>query len=339
MWSNIRNTLIDAFCRTRTLFTAVTKKALVILTVLLRPFSYVIGHFETFLGRLSIKRRETVYGLLFVLPWIIGYLVFNLYPLIYSLYLSLNKVTVSLISGIKTTFIGLDNYRAVINENPDLVSDFVNYIRDIIVSIPLMLVIAIVLALLLNQKVKGKGLFRMLFFFPVIIISGPVIRDLETYGALSLQSLTDSFFLDAITSNLTGFVQSMVVYAFSNIIMFLWYSGVQTIIFLSGLQKIDRQLYEAARVDGASPWEIFWKITLPAIKPLFAVNIIYSVVLVTNTVENPILSSARYHMFRNIQTGYGYGSAVAWILFLLEIVLLAVFLFVFRARDKGGERA
>ncbi len=339
MWSNIRNTLIDAFSRTRTLFTAVTKKALVILAVLLRPFSIVIGRFETFLGRLSIKHRETVYGLLFVLPWIIGYLVFNLYPLIYSFYLSLNKVTVSLISGIKTTFIGLDNYRAVINENPDLVSDFVNYIRDIIVSIPLMLVIAIVLALLLNQKVKGKGLFRMLFFFPVIIISGPVIRDLETYGALSLQSLTDSFFLDAITSNLTGFVQSMVVYAFSNIIMFLWYSGVQTIIFLSGLQKIDRQLYEAARVDGASPWEIFWKITLPAIKPLFAVNIIYSVVLVTNTVENPILSSARYHMFRNIQTGYGYGSAVAWILFLLEIVLLAVFLFVFRARDKGGERA
>jgi oligogalacturonide transport system permease protein len=154
-----------------------------------------------------------------------------------------------------------------------------------------------------------------------------------------LRSLTDSFFMDAITANLTGFLRSMVVYAFSNIIMFLWYSGVQTIIFLSGLQKIDRQLYEAARVDGAGPWEIFWKITLPSIKPLFAVNIIYSVVLVTNTIDNPILLSARYHMFRNIQTGYGYGSAVAWLLFLLEIVLLSVFLFVFRAKDKGGERA
>lgn len=297
-----------------------------------------IGRFfrasEHKINRLGVKKRETIYGLLFVSPWIIGYAVFNVYPLVYSLYLSLNKVTVSLISGIQTTYIGFDNYVNAINESPDLMNHFINYIRNVIVSIPLMLVIAVFLALLVNQKIKGKGIFRMIYFFPVIIISGPVIRDLQAYGALNLTSLVESNLFITITSSFSGFVQDMVVYAFSNIILFLWYSGVQTIIFLSGLQKIDQQLYEAARVDGASPWEIFWKITLPAIKPLFAVNIIYSMVLITNTIDNPILGAARYHMFQNPLTGYGFGSAIAWLLFALEIVLLAILLFVFRSKDK-----
>jgi ABC-type sugar transport system permease subunit len=299
-----------------------------------RPIESFFKGAENRINRLGVKKRETIYGLLFVSPWIIGYAMFNLYPLVYSLYLSLNKVTVSLISGIQTTYIGFDNYVNAINESPDLMNHFINYIRNVIVSIPLMLVIAVFLALLVNQKIKGKGIFRMIYFFPVIIISGPVIRDLQAYGALNLTSLVESRLFVTITSGFSGFLQDMVVYAFANIILFLWYSGVQTIIFLSGLQKIDQQLYEAARVDGASPWEIFWKITLPAIKPLFAVNIIYSIVLITNTIDNPILGSARYHMFQNPLTGYGFGSAIAWLLFALEIVLLAVLLFIFRSKDK-----
>jgi len=300
-----------------------------------RKIGKPISNLFTKINKMPKRKKETIYGVLFISPWILGYSLFNLYPLIYSFYISLNDVDISLIRGINLTFIGFENYVNVINENPELFSNFTSYVQRMLISIPLILIFALILALFINQKVKFRAGFRTIFFFPVIIISGPIITDLSEYGALNIQSIMNTQVYVNIVNGLNPFIRDMVNYAFNNIILLLWYSGVQTLIFLSGLQKVNKELYEAASVDGASPWEAFWKITLPSVMPLFSINIIYTVVLMTSMVENPILLSASYHMFENPDTGYGYGSAIAWLLFAVEIILLLLFLLIFRARkDK-----
>jgi ABC-type sugar transport system permease subunit len=105
--------------------------------------------------------------------------------------------------------------------------------------------------------------------------------------------------------------------------MVLWFSGVQILIFLAGLQKVDQSLYEAARIDGASPWESFWKVTLPMLMPLVIVNVIYSIVYVSTFALNEIIILIKNNMFSTI-TGFGYATAVAWIYFIIITLVLAI---------------
>jgi len=103
----------------------------------------------------------------------------------------------------------------------------------------------------------------------------------------------------------------------------LWFSGVQVLVFLAGLQKEDRSLYEAARIDGASAWEAFWNVTLPELKPLVLVNVIYTIVFLSTFALNEVIVTIRNNMFSTF-TGFGYAAAVAWLYFLLIGVVLLV---------------
>ena len=135
------------------------------------------------------------------------------------------------------------------------------------------------IAVLLNQPIKGRGAFRSIFFLPVIISSGPVINELITQGAGGANIFESYGFISIIENTLNPALSGPIINVFSEIIIIFWFSGVQILIFLAGLQKVDRQIYEAARVDGAGPWESFWKITLPSLSSLIFVNVIYTVVL------------------------------------------------------------
>lgn len=121
---------------------------------------------------------------------------------------------------------------------------------------------------MLNQPIKGKGFFRLIFFLPVIIVSGPILGMLNAEGAGSITALDTQAITDAISGFLPAALAKPISSIFENMITILWYSGVQILIFLSALQKIDPSQYEAAKIDGGSGWECFWKITLPTIKPM-----------------------------------------------------------------------
>jgi ABC-type sugar transport system permease subunit len=199
------------------------------------------------------------------------------------------------------------------------------------VSVPLVVVFSILIAVLINNPIKLKGFWRTIFFLPVVISTGPVIQELTNQNATSLPSLQNSEILSYISRNLGDWIADPLELLLTSMLLILWYAGIPILIFLAGLQKIDNSIYEAASIDGASPWDRFWKITLPSISPLISVAVIYIVVSMSLFVEPMgILDQARIHMLvgapdDNRWNGYGYAAAIAWIYFLLMVIIMAIF--------------
>ena len=275
------------------------------------------------------------YGYMFVMPWIIGFFVFTAYPFFYSLYLSFFSVLITA-EGLDNTWIGISNFR-------DALSIDLNFIREIgafsirsIVSIPLIVIIALVIALILNRPLRGRGFFRTIFFLPVIILSGPVIHRLTDIGATSIDLSGYTFYLWLLMNSSNIFIGAL-LFVLDRIIILLWFSGVQILVFIAGLQKIDRQSVEAAWVDGANGWEIFWKITLPALSSIILVNLVFTTVIYAQSVLNPVIDHIRDNMFR-IGTGFGYSAALSWIYFIVITLILLVMLGLFALFSKKERR-
>ncbi|WP_199924967.1 carbohydrate ABC transporter permease [Paenibacillus sp. IHBB 10380] len=272
--------------------------------------------------KITNKRRKAIIGLTFVSPWIVGFLIFTLYPMIHSMFLSFHQVKITPV-GIKTVYIGLENYKYAFFSDPVFIEKILKYLQEMALNIPIIIVFSLIIALLINQKIKFRGIFRTIFFLPVIITSGPVINELLSQGATSIPNIEQYGMFTMIENTLSPFIAEPIMYLFTQIIMVLWFSGVQILIFLAGLQKVDQSLYEAARIDGASPWESFWKVTLPMLMPLVIVNVIYSIVYVSTFALNEIIILIKNNMFSTI-TGFGYATAVAWIYFIIITLVLAI---------------
>lgn len=271
----------------------------------------------------TLKGREAMMGYLFTLPWLIGVIVFVARPLIQSFNFALSKVKMTP-KGRVSTFIGIQNFTQILQEDETFPMELWEYLIKTIIAVPVIVVFALIIALLLNSKIKGKGFFRLVFFLPVIIASGPVMTQLVEQGAGSIPALNTSIITNAI-----GFMPEVIVSAiedvFQNIVLYLWYSGVQILIFLAGVQKIDTSLYEAAKIDGGSTWECFWKITLPTIKPMILLNAVYTVVFLSNNEQNSIINTIKDAMFGTTGSkGYGYASAMAWLYSVIVIVLVVI---------------
>ena len=227
--------------------------------------------------KLNNRQRENLYGYLFIGIWIIGFAWLTLYPLIMSLIYSMNKVTITVADGIVLNNVKFQNFIDVFSTDFDFVNELTKFIGEIFLFVPIIIIISIMVSLLLNQKIKLRGIFRSFFFLPVIISSGPMINELLKQGAGTIPMLENPEIAETL-SQLPRFLRDPISSLFSQMIMVLWFSGVQIVLFLAALQKLDSSIYEAASIDGASPWEMFWKITLPALKPMVLVSSIYSIV-------------------------------------------------------------
>lgn len=287
------------------------------------------------------RRREAFYGYMFIGLWLLGFLVFTLYPMFYAFYLSLHEAYYNLQTGITTTYVGFGNYLNIFRSQT-LVPLFANYVVKMLLSVPLIVVFSIMIAVLINTPMRGKGIFRTIFFLPVIIATGPVIGELTNQNATSLPALENSPILIYITENLGRWIAEPLVLLLNSFLLILWYAGIPILIFLAGLQKIDHSIYEAASIDGASPWDRFWKITLPGIYSLIGVSVIYIVVTMSLFVESGgILDLTRQHMLVGAPDslfwfGYGYAAAIAWLYFLFMVILMLVFIGVTRGKKERG---
>ena len=221
-------------------------------------------------------------AILFLSPWIIGFFAFTFYPLLQTFIFSFSTVRESA-DGLSTTWLGFANYKAI-TQDTDFILGIKNYFATMLVYVPLITVFSLILALLLNTQVKGVGIFRTIFFFPVIITSGPVIKILIEQGVTSVPSLKSIIDIEAVSARLPSFLGAMFNTLTSEFIMILWYSGIQILVFITGLQRIDKGVYEAANIDGANKWEQFWKVTLPAINPVIVINVVFTVVMLAQAV-------------------------------------------------------
>jgi oligogalacturonide transport system permease protein len=269
----------------------------------------------------KLKRRESFMGYLFVLPWIIGVITFLVIPLFQSFYYALCKVKITP-RGKVFSFVKFQNFTDIFRIDPLFLPDLIGYLLDTLLSVPVIVVFSLIIAMLLNGKMKGKGIFRMIYFLPVIVVSGPVMGQLADQGAASIPAMNITVIASVLYDILPYYFVDPIIGLFNNMIMVLWYSGVQILIFLAAIQKIDSSLYEAAKIDGGSGWECFWKITLPTIKPMILLNAVYTVIFLSNNEQNIIITAIYDDMFA-INRGYGYASAKAWMYAFVVCVLVA----------------
>jgi len=280
--------------------------------------------------------RQYGVGYIFVLPWLIGFCAFMIFPIFSSLYLSFHHVRMS--GGVfKFEWVGLMNYRDAFMKDNTFPVELTLYIYEMLLIIPIIVIFALLVSLLLNQQFPLRFLFRAIFFLPVIFATGQVLTELFTQGAGKLPFI-EQYHLEPLVNKYVGaqFAEP-VLNVLSRTIIILWYSGVQIIIFLAGYQTIPRTVYEAVWIDGASPWDSFWKITLPNMVPFISLSTLYTIVELFTFPLNPVIRHIRYNMFR-VETGYGYSNALAWIYFGFILILLAAVLYVFqRSTQRKGE--
>lgn len=288
--------------------------------------------------RRTYEQQKALWGLVYVLPWLIGFSLFFLIPLINSLRYSLSTVQ-STEEGLTVEFIGLANYIEALTVNTNFNRALTESILNMVVNVPLIVIFSLFLAVLLNQHFFGRSAARAIFFLPVILASG-VIASLETNSLIEAVNAENQGgrFLNAlgtfelermmVRAGVSDWIVTYLTGAVDRIYEIVSKSGVQLLIFLAGIQTISPQLYEASKIEGATGYEAFWKITFPMVSPLILVNVIYTVI--DSFASNSTTTLIRTTGFSSFN--FGLSSAMAWIYFLAVALILTVSSYIISKR-------
>lgn len=286
-----------------------------------KPKAKTIGKSFT----LSYRIRSTITGTAFFLPWLIGFFFITAYPLIYSLVICFNQVQIKP-GAIELESIGWEYFRQAFAVDTEYPTKLISSVCGVAIGTPLVVVFSLVIALLLNGKFRGRTVYRIVFFLPVVIMSGPVMSELMSESsAMSIDM--DIMGIRSILMELDYGWANILLTFLNSFVRILWFCGVQIIVFLAGLQKIDRNMYEAAAIDGATVWESFWKITLPHLRPIILLNAIYTIVEL-GTASDDATNVKIVGAIRDIARPYSYAAVLSWIyaFFLLLLILIAFLL-------------
>ena len=288
---------------------------------------------------LTLKTKKAIIGRIFVYPWFLATLVFGLIPLIMSFIYTFNSITITDGGGYDLTFVGMANYIKAATQDTFFVEYFLLCLRDLAIKIPLVLLYSLFIAILLNQKFKGRGFMRSVFFLPVVITSSALVYALnvgltEQIDATTSSTMLNNWQIGEMLKMVIPFqsVVDTIVLILDQIFAIMWASGVQILIFLAGLQSVPASLYESAKVDGATGWEMFWKITLPMVLPLFTVNVIFTIIDTYSDYGNQLL---RYIINTTMGATQTFGATLAWIFFAtMFIIILLLMLLLNRIGKK-----
>ena len=294
----------------------------------------------------SLDKKKARAGWVFVLPFVIGFVLVYL-PIIWnSIYMSFHSLNIVTGGGYTLEFVGLDNYSDALFEDPLFVQTLVEGMKELLFDVPAILIFSLFMAVLLNQKMAGRAVFRAIFFIPVILSTGIMesiegqnilgtmmegsesIDGSESSAANEIVSVMDVerlFYSMKIGQGLVEYVVKMIneIYDIVN------RAGVQMLIFLAGLQSISPAIYEACRIDGCTSWETFWKITFPMISPMILVNGVYTIIDSFTTDSNSVMK----YINQTYQGSDGQvlSSAMAWMYFLIVMIMLALVVAIFSA--------
>ena len=278
------------------------------------------------------RTRSTITGTLFFLPWLIGFFAITAYPLVYSLVICFNQVQIKP-GAIELKPVGWEYFRQAFAVDTEYPTKLLSSLASVLMGTPLVVVFSLVIALLLNRRFRGRTVYRIVFFLPVVIMSGPVMSELMTESsAMSINM--DIMGLRSILMELDyGWARILLTFL-NSFVRILWFCGVQIIVFLAGLQKIDRNMYEAAAIDGATAWEAFWKITLPHLRPIILLNAIYTIIEM-GTAADDATNGKIVGAIRDIARPYSYAAVLSWI-YAFGLLLLILLAFLLLRPRKGG---
>ncbi len=288
----------------------------------------------------TLAFKNGVAGYLFIAPFILGFVLFMAVPLFQSLLMSFNDVSPG-DGGFEMTFVGIKNFKDAFTVDAEFVPMLTSELIRMLTNMPATLIFSFFIALLLNQSFKGRGAVRAIFFLPVIVSSG-VLVGLE-YSNELLNGMQDMIKETSNTASITGVLEDILVtdnavmgtlFGYIFLIVNSVYdiaiaSGIQIIIFLSGLQTISPSMFEAAKIEGCTAWECFWKITFPMVSSLILVNIVYTVIDFFVKTDNQVMTKIQDTVAK---MEYGFSSAMAWVYFLCVLVILGVVSFIISKR-------
>lgn len=280
----------------------------------------------------GLQKRKAIAGYIFISPFLIGFLAFMVKPFFQSLYMSFCEVTLAA-GTFQPDWVGIEQYVKAFKVDPEFVRLLTEELTRMVTNTLAIMVFSFFVALILNQEFKGRAFVRAIFFLPVILSSG-VILGLETNNSLMAQ-IQASIEAEATGISITDSLESILrtagvgVRAFEEVFKIIdgiydiaIASGIQIIIFLSGLQTISSSMYEAADIEGCTAWESLWKITFPMISSMFLVNWIYTIIDFCMRSDNQVIDKIQIVMVQ--QLNYGFASAMSWIYFLVVIAFVGV---------------
>lgn len=242
--------------------------------------------------KLTLARKRAIVGLLFISPWLIGFLLFYVRSIFMTLQFSLSKIVIGEGTGYRTEFVGLDNIKYAFTAHGSFKQILVESMGNMLIDVPLIIFFSLFMALLLNKKFKGRTLVRAIFFLPVIMNSEAIIVAIQ-YSRLAMAGGVSAVAAEVAESsgvNIEYYIYlfesfgmpevflDYVIGAVSRINDIITASGVQIVIFIAALQSISPSLYEVAKIEGATAYETFWKVTLPMVSPLIVTNVVYTVI-------------------------------------------------------------
>jgi len=274
--------------------------------------------------KMTLRTKNSLKGLVFVAPFIIGLAVFFIYPIFFSLRISIAEDIK--IVGMKLSGFTIEQYKRAFVADTEFLPTFKEAVVYTLTSFPLTIILSLIIAVLLNKEIKGRGLFRVIFFIPFLLGSGEIMTQILNQGVdRAVLNIMDGRIIPYnVLSYFGTTIVDLVQGVFGTLVNVLWRSGVQILLFLAGLQSISPSLYEAARIDGATEWELFWKVTIPMISPMMLLNLVYTIVDSFTSLDNPLLTYIKTYGFANAE--FSYASALSWIYFAF-ISLLVVIIF------------
>ncbi len=282
--------------------------------------------------KLSYEKKKGLYGYGFIALWFIGALMFFIIPVCKSFFYSFNDVAPET-GYLAKSWVGIANYKRAFMTDPTFRKYLVGALQDMAMNLPVIVIFSMFVAIIINQKFRGRGFARAVFFLPVIIATGPVYAiitgDLNTNGNNSAEQFSTMFEADMVDQLLefvgiygfgTKFTEMLTTIT-SDILNLVWKCGIQIIIFLSALQGIPTSAKEAAAIEGATAWEFFWKITLPYVSPMILVNIVYTVIDSFTDPTNEVMARVL-----EVQSDwqYGYAASMAWSYFGIILIALGI---------------
>lgn len=287
------------------------------------------------------RRREALWFYLFVSPWIVGFLVFQLGPMLSSLYFSLTDWD----SFTPPEWVGLDNYKKLLTSDPVFWKSLWNTFYYAGLSVPLGLIIGLWLANLLNKQIRGRKIFRTLIYLPTLV---PLVATAMIFKIVLAPSGPLNKGLGLVGVEGPEWLQTETWIKPALVLLAVWAAGGATVLFLAAMKGIPRELYEAAEMDGAGPIRQFWSVTIPQLTPIIFFNLVMGLIAAFQMFSQtyiiaPVLGGRGgpnyasetmvLYLFDNAFGFYhmGYASAISWLLFL---VILGFTILAFRTARR-----
>lgn len=293
--------------------------------------------------RLELSKKRSLWGIIFLMPWLLGFLLFFLKPLLESIFYSFNDVKIAQ-GGIASSFVGFSNYIYAFKMDPNFNRLILTMVSSTLPNVLIVIIFSLLAAILINGKYPGRGIARTIFFIPIIMgssiagakLAGNDIISQEVAGNTGMSTFGSKLILDVLAS--TGLPTQIVGYvsgAVSGIFQVLSISGVPILIFLAALQSISPSLYEVAQIEGASGYETFWKVTLPMVSPMVLVSTVYSLIDAFAR-HSAVMSDGSSlgivdYMLDKVAIGaakYGLGSAMTVVYMLVSIAVIGIVSFL-----------